>query len=696
MLSWLVQSKSRVNFRLTAMITLAAFCISIFTPEIFRLTPSATAAVLPYMAEPTRLLSTTASFKPVNLKGLKVYPDDPFKFDFLIDEGQVVLKDQELQAESSRLIRYFLAGLTIPKEDLWVNLSPYEHERVVPQALGETDAGRDLLGEDYVLKQLTASLIYPESMLGKKFWEKIRAKAQELYGASNIPVDTFNKIWIIPGKITVYEDNNTAIIGEAKLKVMMEQDYLALQKAGTPGVGSQGFKAGTPGVKANNDFATQIMKEVVLPAIEQEVNSGKQFAILRQVYHALILANWLKLRLAGTLSTPGVGNQRFTADTPGVDLLQSLYIDQRKIAGVNVADPAIKEKIYQQYVRTVQKGVYKYMRHESDPFSGKKVWRQYYSGGADFRKNLTPPSQKLDDQPEAVQAAVKAGKNTIVPAELDTAGESDITQQGNQYSPASGVEKTAGNVFAKTGLAVLGMFGLALAGQSGDQHTAVNVGLILAGFGTVATTAFLFARNMLAGAKPVKATRTVKTTPAGQGPSGTKILPADYLKSLSIDPIDEAVKEANRSGNLQYALDSGGWMTWVRSSEQIYAAPGMVSRNAFKNKFNNGEGIFDWLMQNDYFQETRGVKGQPRPIDGFLETKLKQQYPVLWPQILTLLRHRQGYKIHVAMDAQNAKAVLEVVLPMLRAKNFAHKTSKTAANTARARNLKTSPYMPHR
>ena len=60
-------------------------------------------------------------------------------------------------------------SLTIPEKDLWVNLSPYEKDRVIPKSFGLTEMGRDLLAEDYMLKQITASLIYPEDETGKKF-----------------------------------------------------------------------------------------------------------------------------------------------------------------------------------------------------------------------------------------------------------------------------------------------------------------------------------------------------------------------------------------------------------------------------------------------------------------------------------------------------------------------------------------------
>ena len=74
-----------------------------------------------------------------------------------------------MKKEGERLIKYFLASLAIPEKDLWVNLSPYEKDRTIPRALGQTEMGRDLLAQDYMLKQITASLIYPENGLGKTF-----------------------------------------------------------------------------------------------------------------------------------------------------------------------------------------------------------------------------------------------------------------------------------------------------------------------------------------------------------------------------------------------------------------------------------------------------------------------------------------------------------------------------------------------
>jgi hypothetical protein len=153
------------------------------------------------------------------------------KFDFIIDSGNTDFNETKIKEESERLVKYFLASMTIPKDDLWVNLSPYESDKIIPDELGKTELGRGMLAQDYILKQLTASLMYPEKELGKEFWAKAYKQAKEKYGTTEMPVDTFNKVWILPETATVYEHEKTVYIVDAKLKVMLDNDYEAMQYA---------------------------------------------------------------------------------------------------------------------------------------------------------------------------------------------------------------------------------------------------------------------------------------------------------------------------------------------------------------------------------------------------------------------------------------------------------------------------------
>src|SRR5476649_199014 len=101
------------------------------------------------------------------------YPDNPFKFDFIVDTGDTRLSQDEIKDQGQKLASYFLASLTTPEKEMWVNLSPYEKSRIIPTAFGDTEMGKELLSEDYLHKQIMATALYPEKQLGQEFWSNV-------------------------------------------------------------------------------------------------------------------------------------------------------------------------------------------------------------------------------------------------------------------------------------------------------------------------------------------------------------------------------------------------------------------------------------------------------------------------------------------------------------------------------------------
>jgi len=324
---------------------------------------------------PGVMVHLSPSFNPFILKGIKVNPSNPFKFDFILDRGDApsfVKEGDEgssaLKQEATKLIKYFLAGLTIPENDLWVNLSPYEKDRIVPESFGLTEMGRDLLAEDYMLKQITASLFYPEDEIGKKFWKRIYQEAAKKYGKTDIPVNTFNKVWIVPEKAVVYENikAGTAYVVESRLKVMLEGDYLSLEKH--EGIQSKQIRRDA----INGVSTSQIVRAIVIPELTKEVNEGKNFAQLRQVYHSLILADWYKKKIRESILT-------------------QTYADKKKVAGIGYEKSLTSpEYIYQRYLQAFKKGVYNYIKEDTTPDSfnssraSHPMVRKYFSGGTTF------------------------------------------------------------------------------------------------------------------------------------------------------------------------------------------------------------------------------------------------------------------------------------------------------------------------
>jgi len=375
---------------------------------------------------PGEMVSLSPAYSPAVLKGIKLDPKNPFRFNFFVDTGDDVslrtpaggarpgtsvrrappagvrndtrLSDTRLKEESTKLIKYFLASLTIPEKDLWVNLSPYEKDRIVPPEFGQTEMGRDLLAQDYMLKQITASLIYPEGETGKEFWKKVYAQAQAKYGTTNIPINTFNKVWIVPEKAVVYENGGVAFVLENHLKVMLEQDYLSLQKH----IGIASVPVAQ--AKDTNQLASQIVREIVIPALTKEVNEGKNFSQLRQVFYSLILATWYKKKVKDSILNKVYSDRK---KTMGVDIYSDFVNKQTNkqtnpslsLSGLQqpqVIDPQI---IYQRYLQAFKKGVYNYIKEDIDLATQQPIPRKYFSGGVlcvapNTNINYVGPDQK--------------------------------------------------------------------------------------------------------------------------------------------------------------------------------------------------------------------------------------------------------------------------------------------------------------
>lgn len=356
------------------------------------------------------MVQVSTGFTPARLIGITIHPDNPLKFDFIVNSGDAQLTADALKEESRKLIKYFLAALTTPEDELWVNLSPYEKDRMIPQGLGQTEMGRDMLAQDYLLKQLTASLMYPEKELGKKFWDKVYKKIREQYGSgpdaplssggrgsdralASVGVNTFNKVWVVPQEAVVYEKDASAFVVKSRLKVMLEQDYEASRynqsDAGSRAQRQDSTEArdeaqkfdtrssilDTRGVSSienqGSSIETVIIKEVILPEIEKEVNEGENFATLRQMYNSLILAAWYKIKLKD-------------------GLLAKVYVDKNKTKGITIEDKEINRKIYDQYIESFKKGVYNYIKEDTDPATRDIVPRKYFSGGLGFGEGIIP------------------------------------------------------------------------------------------------------------------------------------------------------------------------------------------------------------------------------------------------------------------------------------------------------------------
>ena len=396
--------------RWTSLLTALVFAANMLCP--LSLAQAQTVLNLPL---PGVMVRTTDGYNPPLLGGMVLHPENPFQFDFILQTGDERLAGPDLQAESTRLIKYFLTALTVPEDQQWVNLSPFERDRIIPSGFDQTEMGRDMLAQDYLLKQLSASLLNPEERVGQEFWQRVYAQAAQRFGTTQIPVATFNKVWIVPEAARVYADGNVVYVLDGHLKVMLEEDYVAAGqgRAGLP-LGPVESTAAAPADEVSAEalaISTRIMREIVIPQIEREVNQGRTFSGLRQIFQSVILAKWYKENLRDSL-------------------LNRAYSDQARLAGVDVDDPAIKDQIYQQYLQAFRQGVYNLIREDYDPAAGRKIPRRYFSGGVSslmqgLRVDVTTASSAIAGAP------VRGGRTLLLRSRLQ------IPQMAESRPPAS-------------------------------------------------------------------------------------------------------------------------------------------------------------------------------------------------------------------------------------------------------------------
>ena len=342
-----INNKKRINRGVSLIIMTAYLLVNVFTLPVY--SQSFTIQGLPAVG---KMLHLSGVYRPAVISGIKIFPENPLRLDFIVDPSESGLAGVGLKEESNKLIKYFLAALTVPEKDLWVNLSPYESERIIPQAFGITKMGRDLLAQDYVLKQLSASLTHPDI-----FSDELGVMSDEegvnSYSHHSSPItpnyDFLNKIWIVPEKAVVYENGDIAYVVESRLKVMTENEYLNPERRG----GSRTAQTSGDSIRS------------IIPTIEHEVNTGKNFAQLRQIYNSLILATWYKRKLKN-------------------DIMKRHYVGQNKVDGVDIENKSDKQEIYNKYLEAFKAGAYNMIKDEYDPVTQQIIPRKYFSGGADL------------------------------------------------------------------------------------------------------------------------------------------------------------------------------------------------------------------------------------------------------------------------------------------------------------------------
>ncbi|MFI1968541.1 nucleic acid/nucleotide deaminase domain-containing protein [Streptomyces cinnamoneus] len=169
----------------------------------------------------------------------------------------------------------FFVWLSLRPSAFWVNLNPNEPDRIVDSAFGRTDAGRILLQADLRMKKTVAQLIHPDTGLGSDYWSRLQGTCMSM------------RTWIVPGEAEVRATPDELYILDAPLKVKMETQYFQ-------GRGAGGSAACTRQGKAAEERNESLFRSMILPKVEEAVNTAPEYADLRRVYLSRVAAEWYR------------------------------------------------------------------------------------------------------------------------------------------------------------------------------------------------------------------------------------------------------------------------------------------------------------------------------------------------------------------------------------------------------------------
>ncbi|MBU1124613.1 MAG: hypothetical protein KKC84_01155 [Candidatus Omnitrophica bacterium] len=299
-------------------------------------------------------------FRPLHMR---YFAYDGAQFKLLLDKGDIKdIRTFEVKQESKELFEYFLTGITLPNECFWVNLRPDSSEQIIDPYLEQTNIGKVLLESDVQLKKDTAAFTSPQNPKGKLYWEKLYKKAYQIFGTDSISIPTLTRPWIVPNDVLIRYTADSAYVYKATLKVMLEADYL--KNTRTPGHQSTSestYSFEDVRMKELNEYSSQLIRELIIPELNKEVNTSKRYAQLRQVYFSLILAQWFKTHFRGSSGK------------------YASLIDSKNLAELTSPEHWSKNTYFKYYQQSFKDGEYN-IQTPVYTVAGQTI-RSYFSGG---------------------------------------------------------------------------------------------------------------------------------------------------------------------------------------------------------------------------------------------------------------------------------------------------------------------------
>ena len=311
---------------------------------------------------------------------------DAGDFEFMIKATKAEESSKVVDIESAigTALDFFFIGLTLSNSRFWVNLNPWEPERIVDEDVVITDVGRIMLEADLQMKRDFCKHENPcQSEIGEKYWSSLDNKREQLVkecmnnypgqieDTDNVLFSAATRHWIIPDEIIACGNGNEIYIIDATLDIYSEPVYehstFDIVNQSKALISEDCLGCLSEAVKEYGRYAMELEEELVLPLVVKEINSGQDYSDLRQVYVSLALAQWYK---------EYAGDQHVFSD----------FIDSSNLIGLESEATWNSKDIWLEYVKSYKEGEYRCekthtYRTEEHIVTETNV---YISGGVDF------------------------------------------------------------------------------------------------------------------------------------------------------------------------------------------------------------------------------------------------------------------------------------------------------------------------
>jgi hypothetical protein len=261
--------------------------------------------------------------------------------------------------------------LVLDPSRFWVNLNPTEPDRIVDAQLGRTNAGKALLEADLRMKHTEGRLIDPNTPLGARYWKALAGPTDKVCYSS--------RLWIVPGDVEVREDGSSLYILKATLHVKAEAQHI-------------GGGYGCDSDPASDARGERLEQTMLVPKVEEAVNTAPEYAPLRRAFLARVVAQWIRDR------------HRTGHHTSFDDL-----IDSGDLGPAVLKDGWQPRQVFDSYVRSIRDKDFTY--HQTMRVGGTRVVRTITYGGVDFSKlssarlSAAQMNQRIPRLPQTVKAS---------------------------------------------------------------------------------------------------------------------------------------------------------------------------------------------------------------------------------------------------------------------------------------------------